>query len=98
MTAPHTNSKSEMILSTILQLLTAKDARPGLAGGLNASTRLVEAGLIDSTQLLDLVLEVEQRCAAEFDPTRIDFEGALTIGSLVSAFTIGADAVSAAAR
>jgi acyl carrier protein len=82
-----TNSKSEIILRTILEMLTPRLAPPEFDNGIDASTQLSEVGLIDSTQLLDIILEVEQRCAVEFDPTRVDFQGTPTLGSLVSAFT-----------
>lgn len=82
-----TDSKNEIILRTILEMLTPRLSRPELWGGVDASTRLSEVGLIDSTHLLDIILEVEHRCAVEFDPTRVDFQGALTLGSLVGAFT-----------
>jgi acyl carrier protein len=81
------NSKSEVIFSTILEMLTPRLARLNLGGGVDTSTQLAEVGLTDSTDLLDIILEVEHRCAVEFDPTRVDFEGSLTFGNLVSAFT-----------
>jgi hypothetical protein len=52
----------------------------------DASTQLLEVGLIDSKDLLDIILEVEERCAVEFDAEHIDFELGLTLGSLISAF------------
>jgi len=82
----NTNSKSEIVFRTIVEMLTPELSRPEFEGGVNTSTQLSEVGLIDSTHLLDIILEVEQRCAVEFDPTRVDFQEALTLGSLVSAF------------
>lgn len=82
-----TDSKNEIVLRTILEMLTPRLSRPELRGAVDASTRLSEVGLIDSTHLLDIILEVEHRCAVEFDPTRVDFQGALTLGNLVGAFT-----------
>jgi acyl carrier protein len=87
MAISNSNSKSEMIFSTILEMLTPKLSQLKLRGGVDVSTELVEVGLIDSVDLLDIILEVEHRCAVEFDPTRLDFEGTLTFGNLVSAFT-----------
>jgi acyl carrier protein len=74
-------SKSD-IHSTILTLL------PGGArdGGIDGSTRLLEIGLIDSTRLVDVILEVEIRCGVEFNPEHITMEADLTLGSLISAF------------
>jgi acyl carrier protein len=82
----NTNSKNEIVFRTIVEMLTPKLSRPEFKGGVNASTELSELGLIDSTHLLDIIFEVEKRCAVEFDPTRVDFQEALTLGSLVSAF------------
>jgi acyl carrier protein len=80
------NTKSEIIRTTILELLSPRLLRSGLKDGIAASTQLLEIGLIDSKDLLDLILEVEERCAVEFDPEHIDFEAGLTFGSLISAF------------
>ena len=80
----NSSSKSEIIRSTILELLTPRLSR--FRNGVDASTQLLEVGLIDSKDLLDIILEVEERCAVEFDAERIDFESGLTLGSLISAF------------
>jgi len=81
------SSKSEIIRSTILAMLTPRLSRPEVGErGIDASTQLVELGLIDSTDLLNIILEVEERLAVEFNPEYIDFESGLTLGSLVSAF------------
>lgn len=82
----NTNSKSEIVFRTIVEMLAPELSRPEFEGGVNASTQLSEVGLINSTHLLDIILDVEKRCAVEFDPTRVDFQEALTLGSLVSAF------------
>jgi acyl carrier protein len=87
MAMSNSNSKSEIVFSTILEMLTPRLARLNVRGGVDASTQLAEAGLTDSTDLLDIILEVERRCAVEFDPMRVDFEETLTFGNLVSAFT-----------
>jgi acyl carrier protein len=87
MAMSNSNSKSEIIFSTILEMLTPRLARLNLTGGIDTSTQLAEVGLTDSTDLLNIILEVEHRCAVEFDPMRIDLEGTLTFGNLVSAFT-----------
>jgi amino acid adenylation domain-containing protein len=81
------SNKNEIIFSTILEMLKPRLSRVN-AGVVDASTQLLDVGLIDSKDLLDIILEVEQRCAVEFDPTRISFEGPLTFGSLVTAFAV----------
>lgn len=92
------NNKRQIVFGAIVEMLTARLSPAALADGVDESTRLIEVGLIDSTHLLDVILEVEQRCAVEFDPTRVDFAGALTVGSLVSAFTLTAEAMSTDAQ
>ena len=81
------NSNSDLVRSTILAMLRPK-LSPGQLGngGIDASTPLLELGLIDSKDLLDIILEVEERCTVEFKPERIDFETGLTLGSLIDAF------------
>jgi acyl carrier protein len=77
--------KSELIRSTVLALIPAGRARlPD--GAIDASTRLLEVGLIDSTRLLDIILEVETRCGVQFNPEHIDFETGVTLGGLINAF------------
>lgn len=85
------NSQSELVFRTILEMLAPKLSPAEFNGGVDASTKLFDVGLIDSTHLLDIIMEVEQRCAVEFDPTRVNFEGALTLGDLVSAFVSSAE-------
>jgi acyl carrier protein len=80
------NGKSEIICRTLLALLMPRLSRSDFRGDIDASTRLLALGLIDSTDLLDIILEVEERCAVAFDPERVDFEENLTFGTLVSAF------------
>jgi acyl carrier protein len=82
----NSNSKSEIIRTTILELLSPRLSLSGLKNSIDASTQLLEIGLIDSKDLLDIILEVEERCAVEFDPEHIDFEAGLTFGSLITAF------------
>jgi acyl carrier protein len=80
-------SQSEMIRRTVLAMLPAGRTRSAAGdGSIDASTRLLEVGLIDSTHLLDIILEVETRCGVEFNPERIDFETGITLGGLISAF------------
>jgi acyl carrier protein len=51
---------------------------------------LMEYGLIDSMGLLDIIIDVEERCDARFDAEGMDFESGLTIRRLAAAFTIPA--------
>lgn len=80
-------NKSDIIRSTILELLPPGRVRSVFKdGSIDSSTRLLEVGLIDSTRLLDIILEVEMRCGVEFNPAYIDFETGVTLGGLISAF------------
>lgn len=76
---------------TVLQILTDTLLRKLAAAGirepaLHEGTDLLNVGLIDSQGLLDVVLEVEEKCGRVFDPEHIDFESRVTIGKLASAF------------
>ena len=80
-------TKNDIIRSTIQAMLPTARKRWELQdGNIDLSTRLLEVGLIDSTRLLDIILEVETRCGVEFNPEHIDFETSITLGSLISAF------------
>jgi acyl carrier protein len=80
-------SKSDIVRSTILELLPQGRGRSILKdGSVDPSIKLLEVGLIDSTRLLDIILEVETRCGVEFNPSSIDFETGVTLGGLISAF------------
>jgi acyl carrier protein len=74
-------SKSEIIRSTILAILTPRLEFSD--GGIDALTQLLE---VDSNDLLDIILEVEERCGVEFNPEHINFVTGITLGSLISAF------------
>jgi acyl carrier protein len=51
-----------------------------------ASGELTDLGLVDSSDLLDVVLDVEQRCGVIFNPERISFDSALSLEGLAAAF------------
>jgi len=78
--------RSEQIRSTVLSMIPAARVRALGNGGVDASTRLIEVGLIDSTRLLDIILEVETRCGVQFNPEHIDFGTGVTLGGLINAF------------
>lgn len=76
---------------TVLRIL--KDAllrKLGAAGirepTLHEGTDLLNVGLIDSQGLLDVVLEVEEKCGRAFDPEHLDIESGVTLGKLAAAF------------
>ena len=80
-------TNSDNVRDTILSLLGSLPSRLDLkeSDG-STSAKLLEEGLIDSKNLLDIILEVEMRCAVTFNPERINIEQGLTLGSLITAF------------
>ena len=81
-------SKSDIIRSTILAMLPGRAHSKVRDGGIDGSTHLLQLGLIDSTGLLDIILEVETRCGVQFNPEHINFETGITLASLTSAFDV----------
>jgi len=84
---PEFEIKSDDVRSTILSLLGTLPSHLDFEeGGGGTSTKLLEEGLIDSKNLLDIILEVEMRCGVTFNPEHINLEQGLTLGSLITAF------------
>lgn len=85
-----TNVNDENILGSIVQqILLQKLAASGcLHTELSQSTKLLELGLIDSEDLVEVILEVEERCDCDFDPTGIDLESGLTLAGFVRSFIV----------
>ena len=76
----------ELVSSVLMEALRRKLVDSGRTAEFDQQTELIEVGLIDSQDLLDLIMEVEQRCGRVFDPERIDLEDAITLAKLASAF------------
>jgi acyl carrier protein len=55
---------------------------------IDEQSRLLEHGLIDSEDLIEIILEVEQQCGCEFNPEEMDLETGLTLDGLISAFVL----------
>jgi hypothetical protein len=71
----------------ILDALAAKVVENGHGlVDLSDSSCLLELGLIDSQDLLDVILLVESQSAREFNPEGMEFEGGLTVRNLINAF------------
>ena len=49
-------------------------------------SQLLELGIIDSEDLVEMILEVEEQCDCEFNPIEIDLEAGLTLAGLVRSF------------
>lgn len=71
------------VFRTVADKLTMSGHRPA---DIDESSKLMELGLIDSEDLIEIILEVEQRCGCQFDPEELDFENGLTLGGLIGSF------------
>lgn len=77
----------EEIRSIVLDALARKlGGRGHSPSALDEASNLSELGLIDSKDLLDIILEVEERARSEFNPEGIDMERGLTLAMLIGAF------------
>ena len=75
------------VRSVVLQSLQGRRRQPSVAiGEIDEEAGLVALGLADSEDLVEIILEVEERCECEFNPEAIDSSEELTLRSLVSAF------------
>jgi acyl carrier protein len=78
---------SKDVRSAVLHALAGRlDAAGRSAAKIDETSQLLQLGLIDSGDLIEVILEVEQRCGCEFTPEELNLETGLTIGSLVAAF------------
>ena len=68
----------DQVQATLLEMLGVSAA--------NLGTDVKELGLNDSSDLLDVILAVEQKCNVMFNPEAIGSEGALTLEHLAEAF------------
>lgn len=77
----------DAVRSTILRTLRGRRSlvRHGL-GEIDEECNLLELGLIDSEDLIEIILEVEDQCQCEFNPEAIDMANGVTLRTLVSAF------------
>lgn len=84
---PH--AASDTVVSLLTRALVRIRGERGLtsAPAIDGTTDLVDAGLVDSQRLLEMILEVEEICGRTFDPTLIDLEGGITISRLADAFS-----------
>jgi len=82
-------SDRTIVDSTVRQILLQRLAVAGLSDNeLTQGTRLLELGLIDSEDLVEVILEVEERCGCEFNPVEIDLEAGLTLANFMSSFIV----------
>jgi acyl carrier protein len=75
------------VRSAVLHALAGRlDAAGCGATKIDETSQLLELGLIDSGDLIEVILEVEQQCGCEFTPEGLNLDIGLTIGTLVAAF------------
>ena len=80
---------NEAVRSVVLSALAGKLSAAGRGhGDIDEKSPLLLLGLVDSEDLIEIILEVEQQCACEFNPEQIDLEAGLTLGGFVSAFGV----------
>lgn len=77
----------QMVHAVLAEALARKLRDAGRIVAVARDTALMESGLIDSQDLLDLILEVEERCGRVFDPECFDGGDAITLAKLAGAFT-----------
>jgi acyl carrier protein len=71
----------QMILDVLAPKLAEAGARP-----IDDDTNLVGLGLVDSADLLEVIVLVEEEAGREFNPEGLDLESGLTLRQLVGAF------------
>jgi len=79
------NQIDDSILLILVRALTPKFAAVH-ASKIDPDTNLIKLGLIDSADLLELIVLVESEVGVEFNPEGLDLEEGLTLRRLVSAF------------
>ena len=80
---------NDPVAAVVRQVLSHKLAAAGHPSNeLAPSAKLLELGLIDSEDLIEVILEVEERCQCEFDPTDVDMESGLTLAGFVRSFVV----------
>jgi acyl carrier protein len=78
---------SDTVRSIILRSIVINGGRAKTAvGEIGDECKLLELGLIDSEDLVDIILEVEEQCRCEFNPEAVDVANGLTLKGLISAF------------
>lgn len=77
----------EAVRLTVLRAVLGKLSAAGRdRKDIDEGSKLLEFGLIDSEDLIEIILEVEEHCRCEFDPGEMDLETGLTLGGLIGSF------------
>ncbi len=74
------------IRKLVLAALAPKLAAAVATATVDDDTNLTELGLIDSADLMEVIVWVEEKGKMEFDPDRIELENGVTLQSLINAF------------
>ncbi len=82
MLAQATDGIRKLVLAALAPKLAAAVATAIIAD----DTNLTELGLIDSADLMEVIVWVEEKGKMEFDPDRIELENGVTLQSLINAF------------
>ena len=69
----------------VLDWLSARTSGSGRTVPQSSTVNLSDYG-IDSTDLLDLIMEVEERTGLRFEPDLIIVEGGITVAAIAQAF------------
>jgi acyl carrier protein len=78
---------SETVRLTILRSLARKRGKENdNFRDVDDECDILGLGLIDSEDLVDLILEVEEQCKCEFNAEAIDTADGLTVKTLIGAF------------
>ena len=79
-----TGTREADVRAIVIDLVTPRLERAGKsAAELEDSTELLQSGLIDSFEFLDLITEIEQRAGVEIDLAALDGDDFTTVGGLV---------------
>lgn len=82
-----TGASADPFLALLLNTVrTQIERNRGVPNDLDAGTELLAQGIVDSQELLDIILQVEQISGRDFDIERLDIEQGLTVARLAEAF------------
>ena len=77
----------DSIVVFLRNALNRKSKGSGLPiNGITDETSLLEAGVIDSMSLVDIILEIEESYSCVFHPESLDLESGVTLAKLANAF------------
>ncbi len=82
MLAQTTDGIRELILAALAPKLAAAVA----TAIVDNDTNLTELGLIDSADLMEIIVWVEEKGKIEFNPDGLELENGVTLQSLINAF------------